>query len=124
MGADARPGPGPGPDDRAAARNTTPGASAPTVAGARTDDAVSPRAASRDSRYYINVGLFAEAGNARRAYEKLQQAGVAAFVQELDTPKGRRARVRAGPYASREQAESAAEQIRALQLEAQVFEQL
>ena len=76
-----------------------------------------------ERRYYINVGLFADESNARKAYVKLQEAGVVAFTQALDTPSGKRTRVRAGPYASQAQAQVVAEKIRALQLEAVVFRQ-
>lgn len=71
--------------------------------------------------YAINVGLFAQDGNARRAHARLLAAGLPAFTQELQTGKGRRTRVRVGPYATRAQADAAAQEIRALGLEALVF---
>jgi cell division protein FtsN len=73
--------------------------------------------------YYINVGLFAEEANAKNAHTKLLDAGLTAFVQELKTPKGKRMRVRVGPFDSEAQAESAATKVRGLQLEAVVFQQ-
>lgn len=74
-------------------------------------------------RFYINVGLFAQDANARRAHTTLQKAGVAAFTQELDTGKGKRTRVRAGPFDTQSEADGAAEKIRALKLDAVVFQQ-
>lgn len=73
--------------------------------------------------YYINVGLFAEEANARKAQAKLLNAGLPAFRQSLDTPKGRRIRVRVGPYPRAAQAQQAARSIQALGLEAVVFQQ-
>jgi cell division septation protein DedD len=73
--------------------------------------------------YYNNIGLLAEASNARKAHERLLAAGVAAFTQELESAKGKRTRVRAGPYDSASDAQAAAEKIRALALEAVVFRQ-
>ncbi len=69
-------------------------------------------------RYFINVGLFAKDANARNAYDKLRASGLPAFTQRL---KGR-TRVRVGPFASQPEAEAAAEQIHALQLDAVVFQ--
>lgn len=73
--------------------------------------------------YYINVGLFADEANARKAQARLLNEGLPAFRQELNNAKGRRIRVRAGPYESRAQADAAAESIRAMALEAVVFKQ-
>lgn len=72
--------------------------------------------------HYINVGLFADEANARKAQAKLLNEGLPAFRQELDTANGKRIRVRVGPYANRAQAEQAAQSIQALGLEAVVFQ--
>lgn len=73
--------------------------------------------------YYINVGLFADEANARKAQARLLNEGLPAFRQELQGAKGRRIRVRVGPYASRAQADAAAQAIRGMALEAVVFRQ-
>ena len=73
--------------------------------------------------YYINVGLFAEEANARKTQARLLNEGLPAFRQELNNSKGRRIRVRVGPYATRAQADAAAEAIRAMALDALVFKQ-
>ena len=73
--------------------------------------------------YYINVGLFAEEANARKTQARLLNEGLPAFRQELNNSKGRRIRVRVGPYATRAQADTAAEAIRAMTLDAVVFKQ-
>lgn len=69
------------------------------------------------------MGLFAEEANARKAQARLLNEGLPAFRQELQGANGRRIRVRVGPYASRAQANAAAESIRAMALEAVVFKQ-
>lgn len=71
--------------------------------------------------FYINVGLFADESNARKAQSRLLNEGLPAFRQTLDGAKGTRVRVRVGPYASRSQAEAAATTVKALGLEAVVF---
>ena len=73
--------------------------------------------------YYINVGLFADEANARKAQARLLNEGLPAFRQELEQAAGRRIRVRVGPYATRAQADAAAASIRAMALEAVVFRQ-
>jgi cell division protein FtsN len=73
--------------------------------------------------YYINVGLFADEANARKAQARLLNEGLPAFRQELQSAKGRRIRVRVGPYNNRTGADAAATSIRAMGLEAIVFKQ-
>ena len=72
--------------------------------------------------FYINVGLFADESNARKAQSRLLNEGLPAFRQTLDSAKGTRTRVRVGPFASRSDAESAASSIRALALDAVIFQ--
>ncbi|WP_198674892.1 SPOR domain-containing protein [Rhodoferax ferrireducens] len=73
--------------------------------------------------FYVNVGLFSEESNARKAFTKLQDAGLAAFSQELETRQGKRIRVRVGPFEAKSDAHAAAAKIHALRLEAVVFSQ-
>ncbi len=72
-------------------------------------------------RHGINVGLFADAGNARRAHERLRQAGLPATLEEISTVRGPRTRVRVGPFLREDEAEAAALRIRALGLDAVVY---
>jgi cell division septation protein DedD len=71
--------------------------------------------------YYLNVGVFAEEANARRAQAKLLNANLPAFRQTFDTDNGKRTRVRVGPFKTAAQAQKAAAQVRSLQLEAVMF---
>ena len=73
--------------------------------------------------FAINVGLFADSGNADRVLTRLIDAGLPAFIQVVDSPNGQRTRVRVGPFASRALADDAAARIRALGLDAVVFRQ-
>lgn len=94
-------------------------ASAPEVAAS---DALPPPVGTTPG-FYINVGLFAEESNARKAQARLLNEGFPAFRQELTGANGRRIRVRAGPYSTRAQADAAAASIRVMGLEAVVFKQ-
>ena len=73
--------------------------------------------------YGINVGLFADPANAQRTLARIRQAGLPARSDTVSLERGNRTRVRAGPFASRAEADQAARRIRALGLEAQVFRQ-
>ena len=82
-----------------------------------------PAATSKETVYLINVGLFADENNARNAKTKLVDAGLPAFTEEAIYPRGKRTRVRVGPFATDTEADTAAEKIRNLGLEAAVFKQ-
>ena len=79
--------------------------------------------AAASGRFQINVGLFAEQANAQRAFTRLREAGLPATTQEL-TRNGRTlTRVRVGPFVSRDVADTTAQKVRALQLDAVVIRQ-
>ncbi len=81
-----------------------------------------PPAARISNTYLINVGLFADENNARNAYTKLIDAGLPAITQEVRGPRGRFQRVRVGPFETRVEADTAAEKVQGLGLEAVVFQ--
>lgn len=108
--------PAPKTNAKAAAKTPTSSAAAPAASSALP-------AVGTAAGYYINVGLFADEANARKAQAKLLNEGLPAFRQELHGANGRRIRVRVGPYPNRAQADAAAQSIRALALEAVVFKQ-
>lgn len=71
--------------------------------------------------FYINVGLFAEEANARKTQSRLLNEGLPAFRQPLESAKGTRIRVRVGPFDSKAEADTAAQTIQRMGLEAVVF---
>lgn len=100
-----------------APRQTTAAAAATTRSPAAAGTPGRPNAAAL-RKLYINVGLFAEPANARRAHGMLQGAGLPAATQKITAADGRELlRVRAGPFTSTSQANAAAARIRALGLE-------
>ncbi len=118
----AKASPAAEPASRTASGAKTPVVKTPNPAAAPPRSSPLP-AVGTAAGYYINVGLFAEEANARKAQARLLNEGLPAFRQELNNAKGRRIRVRVGPYTSRAQANAAAESIRAMALEAEVFKQ-
>lgn len=72
-------------------------------------------------RFVVQVGAFAELDKAREARQKVERAGLKTYTNVAETKDGRRIRVRAGPYASRAEAEKAAEKIKGLDLPAAIL---
>lgn len=70
----------------------------------------------------VNVGLFSVAANAERAKERLSGAGLPVLDDPVESARGPLTRVRVGPFDRREDAEAAAQKVRALGLEARVYE--
>ncbi|ART53463.1 hypothetical protein CBP34_03285 [Acidovorax carolinensis] len=110
-----RPSPSPA---KALAPDTTTSSPA-TTASAADNNALPPVGTAPG--YYINVGLFADEANARKAQARLLNEGLPAFRQEVFPGKKRRLRVRVGPYSDRADAEAAAATIRSMALEAVVI---
>jgi cell division protein FtsN len=100
----------------------TPPANANANASASSADSDLPVVGSA-AGHYLNVGVFAEVGNARRAQAKLLNVGLPAFRQTVSGPKGEYIRVRVGPYNSAAEAQKATQQIRRMGLEAVPFQQ-
>ena len=75
--------------------------------GASANAAAAP-AATDSGRFILQLGAFAEADKAREVRQQAERAGVKTYVQVVDTPQGKRTRVRVGPYPSRAEAEKAA----------------
>lgn len=94
----------------------------PILAPAPKPAAAEPPATSSTREFAINVGLFADPANAEKAHARLLEAGLPAYTQIVEMPKGTRTRVRVGPFSGRAQADAAAERIRALGLDAQIYQ--
>ncbi|NJD25656.1 MAG: hypothetical protein FIB06_09670 [Betaproteobacteria bacterium] len=67
---------------------------------------------AKASEYVILIGAFASEENVRSIRAKLQEKGVRTYTEPLDTPGGKRTRVRAGPFPSREAAEKGLEKMK------------
>jgi len=92
-----------------------PAASKPGAASRPADG--SPSA----SRLIIQVGAYADSKAAQEARMKVERLGLKTYTQVVETPAGRRTRVRLGPFASREEADRAAARVRAAGLSTAVL---
>lgn len=74
------------------------------------------------TRFVVQVGAFSEAPKAREVRLRLERAGLKTYTQVIGTESNRRIRVRVGPYASRAEAEKAADKVKKLDLPAVLIE--
>jgi len=66
--------------------------------------------------YVVQLGAFSNAANARTLQKKLQENKFKAYTELIKSPGGDRTRVRVGPYASREAADKARDQLKSRKL--------
>lgn len=64
------------------------------------------------TRYVVQYGAFADANTAHEARMKIERLGVKTYAQQVDTPAGKRIRVRMGPYTDKAEAEKAMATLR------------
>jgi len=75
----------------------------------RADKADKDKAATR---YVVQFGAFADANAAQEARMKAERLGLKTYAQQVDTPQGKRIRVRLGPYTDKAEADKAAATLR------------
>ncbi|OYV37554.1 MAG: sporulation protein [Thiomonas sp. 20-64-5] len=74
-----------------------------------------------NARFVVQAGAFADAHTAQTVRNKIEKAGFKTYTQVVDTPQGKRVRVRVGPFASREDAERALHQLQRIGLSGAVL---
>ena len=77
--------------------------------------------AAVEGRFVVQVGAFADADKAREARQKLERAGLKTYTNVAETKDGKRIRVRVGPFATRAEADKAADKIKGLDLPAAIL---
>lgn len=87
---------------------------------AKTESAKTAAAAT-DDRYIVQVGAFADVTKAREVRLKVERAGMKTYTHVVETKEGRRIRVRVGPFASKAEADKAADKIKKLDLPAAIL---
>ena len=66
---------------------------------------------AKSSEFLVLIGAFSNEANVKNLKTKLGEQGIKTYSEPLDTPQGKKIRVRAGPFASREAAEKALEKM-------------
>lgn len=70
--------------------------------------------AAKSGEYLVLIGAFANEANVKILKSKLAEQGIKTFSEPLDTPQGKKTRVRAGPFPNREAAKKALEKMRGI----------
>lgn len=131
MKTEAKPVPAPAPEPKpepkvAAKPEPKPAAPADDGAKARAllegkpvESTGAPSAA--EGRYIVQVGAFADPAKARETRLKVEKAGLKTYTHVAETKDGKRIRVRVGPFATKADADKAAERIKGLDLPAAIL---
>jgi DedD protein len=98
------------PSDKPAAKTTD--ADAKRAAALLAGQAPAEQQPAKSGEYVILIGAFASEENVRSLKAKLAEKNIRTYTEPLDTPAGKRTRVRAGPFPSREAAEKALEKMK------------
>jgi DedD protein len=78
-------------------------------------DKAEPRRAQTDA-WVVTLDAFSDVKNVAQLKTRLSEAGVKSYTEPVKTSKGELTRVRAGPFASKEAAETARAKLDALGL--------
>jgi DedD protein len=70
--------------------------------------------AAADGPHVVLIGAFANPGNVQTLQKKLGELGLKVYTEPLDSPQGKKTRVRAGPFPSREAAERAVARMKSI----------
>ena len=71
--------------------------------------------------FVVQVGAFLEDAKVREARAKVEKLGIKTYTQPVDTPTGKRIRVRVGPFATKAEADELAARLKADGLQAVVL---
>jgi len=102
------------PEETPAARTParTPPAQTPPAATPATSPAPPAAAPTSGTGFIVQVGAFSNAADANAMRDRLRGAGITAFTDSVDTDKGRLTRVKAGPVATRGEADQLKTRVR------------
>jgi DedD protein len=78
--------------------------------------ASAPSAATEAGRFVVQIGAFADATAAREVRLKVETLGLKTYTQVVETPQGKRIRVRVGPFATQEEAGKVLARLKAAKL--------
>ena len=117
--ADAKPPP-PAAPEKPKAEAPKPPAKADVVARSapapKGEEAKRAEAILNAEGFVVQLGVFADRENAKKLEARLAKAGVKHYSESVTAAGGEQTRVRAGPYATREAAEQAREQLKGIGL--------
>lgn len=123
--AEAKPAPKPPVEPKPEPKPAAPKPEAKPADSARAQALLEGKAAkpaaAAEGRFVVQVGAFAEVTAAREARQKVEKLGLKTYTQVVETSSGKRIRVRVGPFASRGEADKAADKIKSAGLPSAVY---
>ena len=103
------------PKDSAPAAAAKPAKAAPRKEPAKPRPKPKPKSAKAAAGpFVVQVIALADADKARQMQERIAAAGIKSYTEIVKTAKGDVTRVRSGPFATRDAAEKAREQLKTL----------
>ena len=78
-------------------------------------------AASASGRFVVQVGAYNDPDRLRAARQNVEKLGYKTYTQEVDSPTGKRTRVRVGPFANRQEADAVATKVKASGMQANIL---
>jgi len=91
-----------------------------TVIAKVAEDKKSTEAPTGNSPVYLQIGVFSDPANIKQLQQKLSTISLKSYTEKIDTPKGEKIRLRAGPFSSRQDADAALNKIKTIGLNGMV----
>ena len=85
---------------------------AAAILGGKADDAAANGNGAGNGQYVILIGAFSNPANVKQLQTKIGELGVKVYTEPLDSPGGKKTRVRAGPFANRDAADRALDKLK------------
>lgn len=95
------------PAEKPVAKNDDAKRAAAILAGQAAD----AKPVAKSGEYLVLIGAFSNEANVKTLKAKLGEQGIKTFSEPLDTPQGKKTRLRAGPFPNREAAAKALEKM-------------
>lgn len=99
------------PTEKPAANNGDEARRAAALLAGKAPEPAKPAAAA-NGEFVILIGAFANPANVKQLQTKLGELGIKVYTEALDSPQGKKTRVRAGPFPSRDAAEKALDRMK------------
>ncbi len=93
----------------------------PKPEGAKPVTPAPEPAVPASGRFVVQVGAYNDPERLRAARQKVEKLGYKTYIQDVDSPTGKRTRVRVGPFASRQDADAVATKVKASGMQANIL---
>ncbi|SDH65564.1 SPOR domain-containing protein [Propionivibrio dicarboxylicus] len=98
--------------EKTADRNSDDAHRAAAILSGKHVEASASSPAHGNGQFVILIGAFANQGNVKVLQSKLGELGLKVFTEPLDSPEGKKTRVRVGPFPNRDGAEKALDKMK------------